>query len=187
MKILNKVYFNEELVNSLNNKIPNKFKEFWDIKYNDLTDGCVRTLNNKVIAFYFYINTDSVNRSILKFNFKREWFKGDNIQFDSIYAYNNLKNYKPYQEYRYDVNNNLIAGYNFSIPSGERYKGNDIFGEQFKKDKYIKNYTYSSISKNANSSLVKFSKKYLTKDLSKTRVDYFHVGDNKNEIYWFIR
>jgi|TARA_B110000908_G_scaffold24947_1_gene28722 hypothetical protein len=187
MKILNKVYFNKELVNSLHNKLPDKFKEFWEIKYNDLTDGCVRTLNNKVIAFYFYINTDSVNRSILKFNFKREYFKEDEIQFDSIYAHNNLKDSNPYQEYRYDVNNNLIAGYNFSVPSGVRYKGNDIFGEQFKKDKYIKNYTYSSIPKTANSSLVKFSKKYLTKELSKTRVDYFHVGDNKKEIYWFIR
>ena len=187
MRKLNKVYFKEELVNSLHNCLPNDFIKFWDIKYNDLTDGCVRTLNNKVIAFYFYIKTDSVNRSILKFNFKGGWFKEDNIQFDSIYVHNNLKNYKPYQEYRYDVDNNLIAGYNFSNFSGKRYNGNDIFGEQFKKDKYVKNYTYNSISKNANSSLVKFSKKYLTKDLSKTRVDYFHVGDNKKEIYWFIR
>ena len=187
MKILNKVYFNKELVNTLHNKLPDKFKEFWDIKYNDLTDGCVRTLNNKVIAFYFYINTDSVNRSILKFNFKGGWFTEDNIQFDSIYVHNNLKNYKLYQEYRYDINNNLIAGYNFSALSGTRYNSDEVFGEQFKKDKYIKNYTYSSIKKVANSSLVKFSKKYLTKNLSKTMVDYFHVGDNKKEIYWFIR
>lgn len=176
----NDVYFNDDFVNFVNNEIDPKFREFWGITYKDKTDGCVRTLNGKVVAFYFYVNTNSNKQSILKFNFRSKKAH-DEFKFDSIYVNKDLKEENKYQEYRYDENNNLIAGYNFGDDDSP------FFCEQFKDNKNIKNYTHSFKPKLANNSLVKFSLLYLNKHLNKTKVDYFHVQDNKKEIYWFIR
>tara|TARA_B100001094_G_scaffold72416_1_gene68597 strand:+ start:1287 stop:1835 length:549 start_codon:yes stop_codon:yes gene_type:complete len=176
----NNVQFNDEFVSFIDGELNEKFKKFWGVKYKDKTDGCVRTLNGKIIAFYFYVDTNSNKQSILKFNF-RSTKKGDEFQFDSIYVNKDLKGINQYQEYRYDENNNLIAVYNFGDDKAP------FFCEQFKEDEHVKNYTHSFKPKLANNSLVKFSLLYLNKNLHKTKVDYFHVQDNKKEIYWFIR
>ena len=184
-RLFNKVYFKQSFVDFINSSLDPKFKEFWNIEYKEQTDGFVRTSNNEVVAFYFYINTNSNKQSILKFNFRNlidvsDW-RDDEFQFDSIYVNKDLKKKNNYQEYRYNEQNDLIASYNFGDDKAP------FFCKQFKEDKHKKSYTHSFTPKLSNSSLTTFSKKYLTKDLSKIKVDYFHVKDNKNEIYWFIR
>ena len=82
MRKFNKVYFTQDLIDYTYNLLPKKFIDKWGIEFKDPTDGCVRVKNDKVIAFYFYINTTNQNNSILRFNYN----DGD-IEFDSIYIF----------------------------------------------------------------------------------------------------
>lgn len=172
MRKYNQVYFNDDTVEYTKGLLPQNFINKWGIKFKEPTDGCVRTKNGEVIAFYFYINTTNQNNSILKFNFNQ----GD-IEFDSIYVQPNIEE----DEVRYNVKGEEIAHYKFDT---EKY---DQFCVQSKPNEKNKIYEHIRTPKVAIESLEKFSEQYLTKSLKYHSIDYFITKGNDNEKYWFIR
>ena len=64
MRKYNQVYFNNDTVEYTKGLLSQNFINKWGIKFKEPTDGCVRTKNGKVIAFYFYINTTNQNNAI---------------------------------------------------------------------------------------------------------------------------
>lgn len=177
MKKDNNIFFTEEVNNTALNSLPKNVRDDYDVKFYDPSLGCIRTLDNKIIAIYFYVSTNTQEYAIIKFNYTDE-----EMVFDSIYlrkekddSFNNKK------EYRYDKDNNLIASYDF-------YSDLDKpFCIQNKTTKNEKKYLRFKNHQSANEALKEASEKYLTKKITNELIPAFHTKGNKEEIYWLIR
>jgi hypothetical protein len=176
----NLIHFNKETVSNGFSDIPNIIKDVCNLKPLEETEGCIRTLEDKVVAIYFWVTSDIQKRAIVKFTIKE-----NNLAFDSIYIRRELINKKEFGEmenskdYRYDENLNLIATYDFSLES--------IFCIQNKGKKNTKSYTSFPQEKYVNKPLQDCSNKYLTQALSNETFSAFHTTKNSNEIYWLIQ
>ncbi len=176
----NLIHFNKETVSNGFSDIPNIIKDVCNLKPLEDTAGCIRTLEDKVVAIYFWVTSDIQKRAIVKFTIKE-----NNLAFDSIYIRRELINKKEFGEmenakdYRYDKNLNLIATYDFSLES--------IFYIQHKGKNNTKSYTSFPEEKPANKTLQDCSGKYLTQALSDETFNAFHTTKNSNEIYWLIQ
>jgi hypothetical protein len=173
---MNNIYFKEDFNNKAIDSLPQHLIDSYDIKFYNPSPGCIRTLDNKIIAIYFYVSTDQQEYAIIRFN-----YIDHEIVFDSIYlrqgkemAFSNTK------EYRYNKDKKLIASYDFYSNSPEN------FCIQHKEIKNTKKYTRLTSPKLANDVLKEASKKYLTKEITTELISGFYTADNKQEIYWLI-
>lgn len=176
----NLIYFNKKTVDNGFDNIPDTVKEFYNLKPLEETGGCIRTIEDKVVAIYFWATCDIQNKPIIKFNINK-----NNLVFDSIYIRRELINKSEFgdmesaKDYRYDKNLNLIASYDFSLES--------TFCIQNKGKKNTKSYTSFPEEKIVNKPLQDCSNKYLTQELSDETLSAFHITKNSKEIYWLIQ
>ena len=80
----NEIYFSKSIIIDASEKIPEFILNFWDVDFYRPTLGCIRTSDNKVVAIYFYIQTNVMHHAIIKFNYIKE-----EMIFDSIYVEQN--------------------------------------------------------------------------------------------------
>ena len=173
----NHIYFTQEVNNNALNHLPKNVIDYYDLKFYNPSPGCIRTLDNKIIAIYFYVSTNIQDNAIIKFN-----YIDDDIAFDSIYLRKEKdKAFSNSKEYRYDKDDNLLASYDFYGNSP------DHFCIQNKEIKNTKNYTRFKTPKSANKILKESSKKYLTKEITNELLSAFHTTGNEQEIYWLIQ
>jgi len=174
---LNHIYFTEELNNQALDSLPQHLIDSYDIKFYNPSPGCIRTLDNEIIAIYFYVSTAQQEYSIVRFN-----YIDHAMVFDSIYLrHDKGKAFSNTKEYRYDKDKKLIASYDFYSNSPEN------FCVQHKDIKNTKNYTRFTSPKPANDILKEASKKYLTKEITTELISGFYTTDNEQEIYWLIQ
>jgi|TARA_R110000823_G_C15889207_1_gene495863 hypothetical protein len=173
----NNIYFTEAVgIDALNNT-PNNIINMYDVTFHTPPLGCIRTVDNKVIAIYFYVSTNIQEYAIIKFNYIKE-----NMFFDSIYLRKEKDNsFNNKKEYRYDKENNLIASYDFYSES------DDLFCTQNKSTSNKKNYTRFKKPQKANKALKELSKTYLTKEITTELIPAFHTSGNDQEVYWLIK
>ena len=171
----NDIYFNKGICIEAGDSIPEFILDFWGICFNDPSLGFIRTLDDSVVAIYFYIKTNIQDNSIIKFQYIKE-----EMVFDSIYVYKNLYGESEEgKEYRYDSENKFIASYDFYM--------DQPFCAQNKEKQNSKSYSRYSEPQKANEALKKISKSYLTKEITTEVVSCFYPTGNINEIYWLIR
>lgn len=171
----NEIYFSKSIIIDASEKIPEFILNFWDVDFYSPTLGCVRTSDNKVVAIYFYIQTNVMHHAIIKFNYIKE-----EMIFDSIYVEKNLYGKsEPGREYRYNKDNKFIASYDFYM--------DQPFCAQNKTKLNSKNYSRHSEPQPANDALKEISKSYLTKEITDELISCFYTTDNINEIYYLIR
>lgn len=178
--INNHLYFNTETSKVGWNSIPFIIKDFYNLKLIIPTPGCIRTLDDKIFAIYFYIESKVDRKSIVRFNYVNE-----TLEFDSIYIKAPLINKEYFgelevaTEYRYDQYNNLVAKYEFGM--------DQIFCLQSKDSTVTKSYSRFIEPRQANDILREASIKYLNHEIQDELISAFHTSDNNNEIYWLIK
>lgn len=176
----NQIYFNNFTVQEGWDSIPFIIKDFYNLKLITPTPGCIRTLNDKVFAIYFYIESKADRKSIIRFN-----NLNNNLEFDSIYIKAPLINKEYFgdievaTEYRYDQYNNLVAKYEFGMDK--------TFCIQSKNSKVSKSYSRFAEVCYANDILKEVSEKYLDHKIKDELISAFHTSDNNKDIYWLIK
>ena len=174
-KLYNKIYFTKEFVDDTCSLIPPNVIDFWDLEILEATDGCIRTVDNKIVAIYFYIKSSVQDKSIIKFDYKDE-----ELVFDSIYVRKNLYGESnKYKEFRYDKDAKVIASYDFFI--------DQPFCSQNKTTTNSKSYSRYDKPQEANELVKEFSKQYLTKEITNHLIRAFYITGNEKEIYWLIQ
>lgn len=163
----NNIYFKQEVNDGALKYLPKNIVDLYNVEFYNPSLGCIRTLNNKIVAIYFYVSSNIHQDTIIKFNYINE-----EMNFDSIYL-------RKEKEYRFDKYNNLIASYDFYDSS------HDLFCVQNKKEGN-KSYKRFKEPQPANDILKEISKIYLTKEITDELIPAFHTSENDQEIYWLI-
>lgn len=178
--IYNGIEFTDEIINDiLIPQLPSSYVDFWDIKYNSKNGG-IRCSYNTIDSIYLFASIKGKDENILKFN---KLPHSDYFEFDSLYVGYDIKGKDIYDDYRYNLDNKLIATYNF-IPNED----GGHFCNQFKDDVLLKQYVTNSKLSNPYPLQQMIDKNVITNfDINTTQVDGFHVLGDVNTVYYFIR
>jgi len=170
----NNIFFTQEVIAEAYKIIPVGVKNFWEIKILTPSHGCIRTLEEDIVAIYFYVDTKIQDNSILKFN-----YIDNKMEFDSVYVEKNLHGrFTINTEYRYNQYNEIVARYTWI--------DGQPFCSQNKTGDHTKTYTRHDDPQPAIQSLKDISKYYLTKEIDDELVSCFHTSGNPSDIYWLI-
>jgi hypothetical protein len=178
--IYNGIEFTSEfIIEVLIPQLPDNYVNFWDIKYNSKTGG-IRFCKDKVESIYLFVSIKGIDESILKF------VKSPHInhfEFDSLYVGFNINGEKEYDDYRYNINNEVIATYNFLLNENGGH-----FCNQFKDGVLLKKYITNNESFHPYVLQQMIDEGVITDfDVNTTTVDGFHVSDDIDTVYYFIR
>ena len=164
--------------------IPQNFINRWDIDfynhkhgYADKVRGGIRINGEQIEEFYLYVTTiDKTRSNILKFNNTKFGYK-----FDSLYTGYDLYKIGKWNEYRYDVNNKILATYLF----GQHSDGS--FCHQYKDDILHKKYKLSLVGdKSNNKNLNKLSKKGIIQEIDlNEELDWVYIDGNTKLRYYY--
>lgn len=171
-------FTNEFIIEVLIPQLPDDFSNFWDIKYLKKTGG-VRFKEGVLESIYLFVYAKGKEESILKF-IKSPHI--DSFEFDSLYVRHDIKGINKYDEYRYNLDNEVIATYNF-FPNEDGH-----FCNQYKNGELDKKYVFSleafhpyELQKLIDSNII------TDFDIENTNVDGFYPENDKNTIYYYIR
>ena len=189
----NGIEFTSEFITEvLMDQLPEDYINFWNINFNSKTGGIrfckdkvesiniflIKTLYQKSI--YLFVSIRGIDESILKFT---KLPHIDYVEFDSLYVGLNINGEKEYDDYRYNLNNEVIATYNFILNEDGGH-----FCNQFKNGVLLKQYITNNESFRPYALQQMIDRGVITNfDVNTTKVDGFHVSDDINTVYYFIR
>jgi hypothetical protein len=159
-------------------QLPDDFVKFWDINYNTKTGG-VRFKDGIVESIYLFVSAKGKEESILKYI---KPLHIDYYYFDSLYVRHDVAGDNEYDEYRYNLDNEIIATYNF-FPSDDGH-----FCNQFKNGELDKKYIFSYETLDPYHMQRLIDDGIITNfDVTNTRVDGFYPHNDESTIYYYIR
>jgi hypothetical protein len=161
-------------------QLPDDYVKFWEID-NFTKTGGVRFKDGIIESVYLFVSAKGQDEAILKFI---KPIHIDYYYFDSLYVRYDINEVNEYDEYRYNLENEIVATYNF-FPIDE---GDGHFCNQYKNGELDKKYIFSHET---------FPSYYLQRliddnivtnfDTDNTNVDGFYPESDKNTIYYYIR
>ena len=175
----NGIKFTKEfIIEVLMNQLPEDYITFWDIKFTTQIGG-IRFCNGEVESIYLFISAKGKNEAILKY-LKLPHI--NHYDFDSLYVRYDIEGKNEFDEYRYDLENKVVATYNFS-PSG-----NGHFCNQYKNGKLDKEYVFSNEVYHPQELQQMIDENIITNfDINNTDVDGMYVINHPDIIYYSIR
>jgi hypothetical protein len=172
-------FTNDFITDVLMDQLPEDYINFWDINFNSKTGG-IRCYKDKVESIYLFVSIRGIDESILKFT---KLPHIDYVEFDSLYVGLNINGEKEYDDYRYNLNNEVIATYNFILNEDGGH-----FCNQFKDGILLKQYITNNESFRPYALQQMIDRNVITNfDVNTTKVDGFHVSDDIDTVYYFIR
>jgi hypothetical protein len=172
-------FTSEFIIEVLIPQLPDDFSNFWDIKYLGKT-GIIRCKDGVIESIYLFVYAKGKEESVLKF-IKPPHI--DYFEFDSLYVRYDINGENKYDEYRYNLDNEIIATYDFFPNNGKGH-----FCNQYKNGKLEKKYIFSfeafppyDLQKLIDDNIITHF------DIDDTNIDGFYPEGDESTIYYYIR
>jgi hypothetical protein len=160
-------------------QLPEDYIKFWDIKFTTQIGG-IRFCKGEVEAIYLFISAKGKDEAILKY-LKSPHI--DHYDFESLYVRYDIEGKNEFDEYRYDLQNKVVATYNFEP------KENGHFCNQYKNGELDKQYVFSIDEVYHPQELQQMIDENIITDfdINNTDVDGMYVINFPDIIYYYIR